>query len=291
MRRDPRCFGLDRTRWTRALVGRVVPWLGSLSLASIGRALRSVGVVLRRARDMILSPDPAFAAKQAAVAASVRDARTAADPAAGPAPSVVTLYLDEVTVYRQPTLAPAYAAQGATAPASVRSHASDTPTRLVATLDAVTGQVCACRRTRITVATLVTFFQEVVAAYPDAARIDVVLDNWPVHFHPDLLVALQPQDPVVPFHRPPSWPTTPRPSAVARWGHLQLPIRLIPLPTYASWLNRIERLWHLLRQEVTHLHPWADDLPALRGALDQTLARFAAGSPDLLRYTGLQCPE
>lgn len=244
-------------------------------------------MVLRRARDYVLSPDPAFAAKQAAVSASVRDAYAAA----GSAPAVVTCYLDEVTVYRQPTLAAAYAAQGGPAPTSVRSLHTDTPIRLVATLDVVTGQVCAARRTRISVATLVTFFQSVVATYPTAERIDLVLDNWPVHFHPDLLVALQPQDPVLPFRRPPSWPTTPSPGAVARWGHLQLPIRLVPLPTYASWLNKIERLWHLLRQEVTHLHPWADDLPALRTALDQMLARFADGSDDLLRYTGLRCPE
>ncbi|HET8524033.1 MAG TPA: transposase, partial [Thermomicrobiales bacterium] len=70
-----------------------------------------------------------------------------------------------------------------------------------------------------------------------------------------------------------------------------LPIQLVPLPTYASWLNPIEKLWRWLRQEVGHLHPWADDLPALRDALDAFLARFAHGSPDLLRYTGLWIPD
>ena len=143
------------------------------------------------------------------------------------------------------------------------------------------------RQTRITVATLVRFFQQVTAAYPDAARIDVVLDNWPVHLHPDLLVALQPQTPLVPFVTPPSWPAAAHPAAEARWGDWQLPIRLVLLPTYASGLNPIEKLWRKLRQEVTHLHPWADDLPGLRAAIDAFLDQFATGAPDLLHYTGL----
>ncbi len=76
-----------------------------------------------------------------------------------------------------------------------------------------------------------------------------------------------------------------------KWGHLALPIRLVPLPTYASWLNPIEKLWRWLRQDVVHLHPWANDLPALYHAADAFLARFAhddRAGRDLLRYVGLQ---
>ena len=143
---------------------------------------------------------------------------------------------------------------------------------------------------RLDIPALVGFYREVAAAYPEAERIDIVLDNWPVHFHPDLLVALQPQDSPFPFPRPGNWPTEPSAAAVRKWGDLALPIRLVPLPTYASWLNPIEKLWRWLRQEVVHLHPWADDLPALCHAADAFLARFAGGDDtgqDLLRYVGL----
>jgi hypothetical protein len=119
----------------------------------------------------------------------------------------------------------------------------------------------------------------------------VIVDNWPVHFHPDLLVALQPQECPWPFPRPANWPTEPSAAAARKWGGLALPIRLVPLPTYASWLNPIEKLWRWLRQEVVHLHPWADDPPALRAAADAFLARFvpgAAACADLLRYVGLE---
>lgn len=246
--------------------------------------LHRLGIVLRRARDHVHSPDPAYDAKRAAITASVTAARHAARQRTT---DVVTLFLDEVTIHRQPTLTTALAASGGDAPHAERSLRSDAPTRVLAALDGATGQVRFVRVTRITVPTLVGFFQTIVAAYPDATRINVVLDNWPVHVHPDLLVAVQPQTPLVPFVTPPSWPTAPHPTAVARWGTLQLPIRLLLLPTYASWLNPIEKLWRWLRQEITHLHPWADDLPALRAAIDAFLERFATGSPDLLRYTGL----
>lgn len=153
-----------------------------------------------------------------------------------------------------------------------------------------TGRVHWLRRSKITVATLVAFFRGLVAAY-DGRPIVVVLDNWPVHFHPDLLAALAPQTTPFPFPRPGHWPTEPRPAACARWGHLALPIQFLPLPTYASWLNPIEKLWRWLRQTVVHLHPWADHLPALWRAVAAFLDRFATGSSELLRYVGLAPPD
>jgi transposase len=70
-----------------------------------------------------------------------------------------------------------------------------------------------------------------------------------------------------------------------------LPIQIVPLPTYASWCNPIEKLWRKLRQELTHLHLWADDLAQLRAEIDRFLQQFAAGSPALLRYVGLGLPD
>ena len=163
--------------------------------------------------------------------------------------------------------------------------------RIVGTLDARDGRVLVRRRGALTVPALGGCYQDVVAAYPAAERIDIVLDNWPVHFHPDLLVALQPQASPFPFPRPPNWPDEPSADALRKWGALQLPIRLLPLPTYASWLNPIEKLWRWLRQEVVHLHPSADAIPALGATVDAFLAQFAVGSDAaaaLLLYVGLE---
>lgn len=283
VRRDPRQLGVDRTRWTLTSVGAVVEWLAGSTRSGVWRVLDGLGIVLKRGREHVHSPDPAYPAKQAAITASLAESR-ASDG------RVVTLFLDEVTLHRQPSLASAWAARGRDQPLAERSHRTDATARIVATLDAADGRVVSRRRRTVTVPTLVGFYQELAAAYPEAERIDLVIDNWPVHGHPDLLVALQPQTSPFPIPQPPNWPTEASPAAVRKWGHLQLPIQLLPLPTYASWLNPIEKLWRWLRQEVVHLHRLADNLSALHTATDACLARFAAGSDagqDLLRYVGL----
>lgn len=283
VRRAPRLLGVARTRWTLATVGQAVDWLAGHSPGGVRRVLDALDVVLKRGREHVHSPDPAYAEKRAAIAACLAEARAAGG-------RVVALFQDEVTLHRQPSLAPAYAARGRDQPRAERSLRRDAVARVVGVLDAVDGRVLWRRRGELGVPALVGFYREVVAAYPAAERIDVVLDNWPVHVHPDLLVALGPQACPFPFYRPPSWPAEPSPEAVRKWGGLALPIRLVPLPTYASWLNPIEKLWRWLRQEVVHLHPWADDLPALPAEADRFLARFAVGAAataDLLRYVGL----
>lgn len=284
VRRAPRYFGVDRTRWTLATVAQTIAWLAGRRRGSVWRVLAALGVVLKRGRDYVHSPDPAYAVKQAAIAACLAEARASAG-------RVVALFQDEVTLHRQPSLAAAWTARGRAQPVARRSRRADSPVaRIVGVLDASDGRVLVRRRRTLTVPALVGFYQAVAAAYPEAARIDVILDNWPVHFHPDLLVALQPQACPFPFPRPPSWPSAPSADAVRKWGGLNLPIRLVPLPTYASWLNPIEKLWRWLRQDVVHLHPWADAIPTLHETVDAFLGQFSTNTDAaaaLLRYVGL----
>jgi transposase len=262
-----------------------VDWLRLRTDAGLGHLLRRLQITWQRGRSYIHSPDPDYAAKWEAVQA-VRAAVSAPDPA----PEQVVVYLDEHSVARQPTVATAWAASPDEAPHAQRSPKADTTIRLLASLDHQTGQVLAHRASHITVASLVAFYTRLTAAYPQARQIFVVLDNWPVHQHPDLLVALVPQETPWLLPLPPSWPTEPSAAARARWGHLCLPIQLVPLPTYASWLNPIEKLWRWLKADITHLHPHADALPTLKERIDGFLDQFATGSLDLLRYVGLQPP-
>lgn len=268
------------TRWTVATLQLACHWLRDLSLPGIHQLLDRLGIVWKRARAAIRSPDPDYDAKLAYLA------ELQADATAYPNRHIL-VYLDEVTIERQPTVAAAWTPRGREQARAIRSHAADTLTRVVATLQHGTGQVVFRRASKIRIATLVAFYQDLRAAYPTAERISVVQDNWPVHTHPDLRVALAAQTSPFAFHRPGNWPTRPSPTAVRRWSGLHLPIQIVPLPTYASWCNPIEKLWRKLRQDVTHLHRWADDLPGLRQAIDQFLGLFAEGSAILLRYVGL----
>ena len=246
----------------------------------MAQLLERLGITWQRARSYVHSPDPHYQAKLADIAQAVEWASDAPG-------RIVTVYLDEVTVMRQPSLANAYGRAGADQVRAVRTLAADRELRLVGSLDAWTGQVVVRQASKVSMATLVAFYQQLREAYPRAERFYVVLDNWPVHFHPDVLVAMEPQTTRWAFPRPGSWPATPSPRAVRRVGGVRLPIQLLPLPTYASWCNPIEKLWRKMRQELTHLHRWADDLAGLQTALEQFFARFARGSDELLQYVGL----
>jgi DDE superfamily endonuclease len=201
------------------------------------------------------------------------------------------VFLDELTYYRQPTLGSGYAAAGSAEPWARRAPRFNSPTRVVGVLEPSTGQVTAVQARSIGVAALVQFYARLQAAAPAVARWYVAQDNWPVHTHPDLLAALEPQLAPFPWYRPRGWPTAPAPRAVARWGAWRLPIQIVPLPTYAPWTNPIEQLWRWLKADVLHLHPWADDLEQLHGAVQAFLDGFAHGSPELLRYAGLGVPR
>jgi hypothetical protein len=261
-----------------AALHAAVPSYWEYSLSGVWRILAKHRLRWKRGRDHVRSPDPDYRAKLAHLA-TIR-----AEVEASPADAVL-LYQDEVTYYRQPSLASGYAPAGSTDPRAERSVKSNATTRVIGALDAHTGRVVVRQRTKIDVPALIRFYQALVDAYP-GRRIYLVLDNWPVHFHPDVLAALEPQACPFPFLRPRHWPTTPSPRA----KRLNLPIQLVLLPTYSPWLNPIEKLWRWLKQDVLHLHRLADDLPALRALVLDFLARFDGDSPDLLRYVGLPLP-
>lgn len=273
---DPRLFGFACSRWTLCLLLQVCSWLGLRTPGSLSRLLKRLRIRYKRARSHVHSPDLDYPAKVAAILAARRQAEEQPD-------DYVLLYLDEVGFHRQPTLASAYEAAGHTQPLACWSHNANTESRVVGALHALTGQVLHHQQAHITVPCLVRFWSAIRAAFPQAKTIYVVLDNWPVHFHADALAALEPQRTPFPLHRPATWPATP--SAKAK--RLNLPIQLLPLPTYAPWLNPIEKLWGWLRKDVLHLHRLANDWPQLKQQVNDFLDRFAHGSPELLRYVGL----
>ena len=108
---------------------------------------------------------------------------------------------------------------------------------------------------------LIEFYRQVCEAYPSVQRIWMIQDNSALHFHPDVLVGMEPQACPFPFTRPKTWPTEPCQLAVRRYGTWQLPIQLVLLPTYAPWLNPIEKVWRKLKQEFLYMHRYASDSP------------------------------
>lgn len=201
--------------------------------------------------NFIHSPDPDYARKWKAILQAFLEAVNLPN-------EVVLVFLDEFSYYRQPTLACAYHPTGNTLPYAFQAARSNTRTRLIAILNGLTGKVTYLQRSKIGSLALQEFYQRVRAEYPHAKTIYVVQDNWPVHKLPDVLQAMQ--------------------------AHGLTPLFL---PTYASWLNPIEKLWRWLKQDILHLHTLPNDLDTLRRQVRDFLDSFTSDSDPLLRYVGL----
>jgi hypothetical protein len=139
------------------------------------------------------------------------------------------------------------------------SHRSNTRMRVVAYLNARSGAVHAEDMGRVTVQRLARSVSNLPAMYPHAQTIYLAWDNWPNHTHAKVQQALD-----------------------------KLPrVTVLPLPTYAPWLNPTEKLWRRTRQRVSHAHPWSDDFGEFRRQVKEELDSLSQGSEDLLRYAGL----
>ena len=252
------------------------PWLGVNTLGGLSQLLDRLAVRRKRARTYLHSPDADYAAKVAYLEACRAAAQ--AHPEA-----ILFVYLDEFGFERQPTLAQDYEARGRRAPLARLSYRSNTRCRGLGGLNAATGQVTYGQYSHITATRLSAFYAQLRADYPHADRIYVAQDNWPVHVHPTVLARLEPQ--LSPFwpHVPDNWPRQAPAAAV----HEALPIQLVFLPTYAPWLNPIEKLWRWVRQQVLHLHRLSDDWLTLKQRVLDFMRAFAQGSELLLRYVGL----
>lgn len=243
------------------------------------QVLQRLKIHRKRGRAHLHSPDPDYVGKLRDVWLWIRVAQPDLE-------KQVVLFSDEFTFYRQPTLSYDYETAGSSQPLGELGHRSNLSWRIAGALNVWTGQLTYASHSHFTIKLLVDFYQQISLTYPNANVIYLVVDNWPIHFHPDVLAALS--NPVInwPIKLPKTWPT--EPSKRAR--HLELPIRLVPLPTYAPWNNPIEKLWLLLKKQVLHLHRFADDWDGLKQRVGRELDQFLCPSVDLLRFVGLQDP-
>jgi hypothetical protein len=244
--------GPPPVRWTLAAIRASFDALKDYTLSGVWRWLDRCGLRLRSARVQQFSPDPAYAAKVADLEMTLWEARRYPR-------SVVAVFLDQMGFSRWPDPAPDWGAQ---TPVAQRRGAKQGLWRLMGALNPFTGQVTYLDHYIIGRDKVIACYGRLVAAYPRARRLYAIQDNWSIHRHPDVVEALK------------AWPQ----------------IEPVWLPTYAPWLNPIEKLWRWLRQAVLKLHRWADDWPTLRGRVCAFLDQFANGSQRLLEYVGLLGP-
>lgn len=248
---SPRAFGLNRSRWWLDGIRQVVVGLQHYTLSGIWSLLKRLKLHYKRGREYLHSPDADYDLKLQYVAAAYAQAQTQPE-------RVVLLYQDELTYYRRPSLARGYAPAGHHQPLARLGYRPNRKRRISGSLNAVSGRFHAHQLERFGVSQLKRYYQQLEAAYPQAERLYLVQDNWPVHRHPELLTYF-------------------------------VTSRITPLflPTYAPWTNPVEKVWLRLKQELLHLHDFADDWTGLQAAVQDWLAQWQQPSPDLLRYVGL----
>lgn len=169
------------------------------------------------------------------------------------------LYEDECSIYRQPSQGWLWSWVGRHQPRMKYAARDNTCMRIVGFLNAMTGAVHSWDMPHVTAARLASCVRELPKLYPHARRIYVAWDNWPNHQSKLVRSALEAIPQIV----------------------------VLPLPTYAPWLNPIEKVWRWVKQHVVHAHPWCDDFRQLRDTACRKLATVTGGSLELLRYTGL----
>ena len=235
-------------KWTLATIQASVPWLNSYTLSGVWRALQRWGVSLRSAVVQLFSPDPEYALKKQRLERALRAAARQPD-------QVVALFLDEFGFYRWPDSARDW---GITATRASRAGTNQ-QWRTVGTLNALTGQVDYLDGYIVGRRQLITFYRQLDQTYRQAERVYLIQDNWNIHSHPDVLAVFA---------------DSPR-------------LHPIWLPTYAPWLNPIEKLWRWIRQDVLKLHRWVTDWERVRQTVRDFLHQFRGGSQYLLQYVGL----
>jgi transposase len=238
--------------WTLRTIRASIPALQDYSLSGVWRVLQRCKLGLRTAQVRRFSPDPDYRTKEDTLLQCLMDA--ALRPR-----HCVLLFLSEMGYTRWPEPAQDWAPVAPDPVPEVTTSGTNTQWRIIGALNAVTGQVDYRDDYIVGRRQVIAMYQRIEQVYSWAESIYVVQDNWSIHRHEDVQVALYSRPQIVPV-----------------W-----------LPTYAPWLNPIEKLWRWLRQVVLKLHRSAEDWPALRQQVRFFLDQFSAGSHALLHYVGL----
>ena len=238
------------SRWTLRTIRASVDWLTDYTVSGVWRVLEACGLGLHTSCARLFSPDPDYDSKVRRLSRCLRAA--ARHPA-----TVVALFLDEFGYQRWPEVAPTWGLEAAVA----HRAGNNQQWRTIGALNALTGQVNYLDGYIVGRQQVSQFYGLLDRAYPKKVEQRYVIqDNWNIHTHPDVLTA------VAGYPRiKPGW-----------------------LPTYAPWLNPIEKLWRWLRQDVLQMHRWVEDWPQVNQRVHDFLDQFVHGSAALLRYVGLK---
>lgn len=218
--------------WTQVMLRRYLEKYHQLEVTqtTISKTLRRVGIVWRRAKRRVHSPDPLYIVKRQRVAdleqlatAGSLTTQAAAHPRSDEPPKPATLvFLDSTDLHWCPDIGATYSPLGQQV--KVNTPGLENPWyALFGSLFFPSGEGLYTVHQRKRSAELLEHLQLLIALDPNHFWF-VVLDNASAH-------------------------TTPAIEAFVAEHYAQM--ELVYLPTYSPHLNHIERLWRLMRSRVT----------------------------------------
>jgi transposase len=239
-------------RYRLELVRASFEWLADYTLSGVWRVLQRLGIGWKHGYINYWSPDPQYRTKVRFIEKCLKI--VAADPQHN-----VAIFVDEMSYHRWPTAARDWWPQAEGYPLAVHGHCNNQQWRVIGGLNAYTGQVSYLQNYIVGREQVIAFHQQLHQQYRRMENLFVIEDNWNVHTHPDVQTA-----------------TAKLSNVTMAW-----------LPTYACWLNPIEKLWKWLRQTVLHRHRLSEQWPMLKQRVGAFFEQFRDGSDELLRYVGL----
>lgn len=274
----PERFGIPACRWTLKAISGAVDALRTYSLGGVWGLLHSLKVRHVRAREYVHSPDKHYAEKLEYLQNAIRQYD---------ADRQELYFMDQLTVYLHPSVGYDWVKPQEAQPLCRQGYRSNRTFRICGAVNCFSAEMEVMVRSKISVAALVEFYKQLSQKH-QGKTIYIVLDNWTVHWHPDVRAALEPQQYPFVMNLPKSWQNLkPR----KKYLNMNLPIQLIYLPSYASWLNPIEKVWKWLKQDVIHLHRLTDDFFTLKDRVLDWFKQPNHSPEQILKFIGLKAKE
>jgi len=243
---------LTPCRYCLDVVRASFDWMADYTLSGVWRLLDRLGIGWKHGYINYWSPDPAYRTKVHFIEKCLKI--VAADPRHN-----VAVFVDEMSYHRWPTAAADWWPRADGYPLAVHGNCNNQQWRVIGGLNAYTGQITYLQNYIVGREKVIVFHQQLYQQYRKMDNLFVIEDNWNVQTHPDVQAAV-----------------AELPNVTMAW-----------LPTYACWLNPIEKLWKWLRQIVLHRHRMSDRWPELKQRVGGFFDQFRNGSDELLQCVGL----
>jgi transposase len=216
LEQTPRTLGYQRSRWSTELFALLLRKLCSIKVHSstIRRWLPKLGIVWRRAAPTLYIKDPDKEAKLAAM-------REALDNSSTDHP---VFYEDEVDIHLNPKIGAEWGIKGqqrkVATPGQNKKH------YLAGALHSQTGQISYVSGQRKTSDLFIELLEKVKGQYRRAKSVTFIVDNYIIH----------------------------KSKKTQKWLTENPKFKLLFLPVYSPWHNKIEKLWHALHETITRNH-------------------------------------